>query len=201
MNSLADSGEIFRYHRDMAAKYGAGNIYTLGWRDEESQIERFKVLAKIADLNHHSVLDGGCGHADLYLYLKNSYPNLGHYRGIEQIPELLDEAINRYGHLPETSFISGNFMGPNLPMADYILVCGSLNYQSSDPEFIYKAISRLFQHSNLGFGFNLLSSVGVPGLLVTYNPQHILNYCQTLSQNVILKDDYSNEDFTIFMYH
>ena len=201
MNSLADSGEIFRYHRGMAEQHGAGNIYTLGWRDAESQTKRLDVLAQIGNLNHQTVLDAGCGHADLFPYLQNIYPNLGHYCGIEQIPELLDEAIKRYNDLPSTSFISGNFMSPSLPVADYILVCGSLNYQSSDSEYIYKAINRLFQHSNLGFGFNLLSRVSMQGLLVAYKPQHIFDYCQTLTPNVVLKEDYSDEDFTIFMYH
>lgn len=201
MNSLDDSAAIFHYHWDMIALHGADSCLALGWRDRESQLIRFKVLSQIADLNNHSVLDAGCGYGDLYAFLKQQYTQLSNYCGVEQISELLNEAMKRYGQYPDTTFISGNFITSQLPLADYVFANGSLNYASADPEFIFRAIKKLYQSCRLGLGFNLLSDIKADGLLVSYHPQTIYNYCLSISNKVVLKNDYTDDDFTIFMYH
>lgn len=200
MYSLTDTASIFRYHKDMIVTYGNNNTHALGWRNPESQSVRFEQLIKIADLNNHSVLDAGCGHGDLCEYLRQVYPQ-SRYFGVEQIPELLDVAIKRYADWPETVFYQGDFLLSDLPVADYVIVCGSLNYRSSDDQFIFKAISKLFAGCRYGLGFNLLSQIAENGLLVTYNMDEIAAYCRTLSKHVVVKNDYSDEDFTILMYH
>lgn len=91
-------------------------------------------------------------------------------------------------------------MAPDLPMHDYVLASGSLNYAGTDPAYIYKAISRLFDLSRLGLGFNLLRKVPYEGLLIAYDPQDIVSYCRTLSNNVVLMSDYDVEGFTVFVY-
>ncbi len=200
MPESADSEAIFEYHRYMISLHGNQGTSALGWRDRQSQLIRFEAIAKIADLNGHSVLDAGCGHGDLYPYLHRLYPKLI-YSGIEQIPELLDEAVYRYAGLPQTNFICADFMNDLIPFSDYIMASGSLNYYNGDQGFIFKAISRLYAQSNLGLAFNLLSEVIPNGLIVAYNPEKIMDYCRSLSKRVSLINDYSEEDFTIFMYH
>lgn len=199
MNTAADSQAIFDYHRNMIFFHGNQGTAALGWKDQESQLIRFKVLARIADLNGCSVLDTGCGHGDLLAYLLPLYPQIT-YMGLEQIPELLVEANRRYGKLPNCSFIQGNFMSDEIPASDYVIASGSLNYFNSDPDFIYKAIAKLLAHSKLGMGFNLLSNIIPNGLLVAYDQQKILAFCQTISRKALLINDYSEEDFTIFLY-
>ncbi len=200
MHSLDDSCAIFRYHRDMAALHGADSSLALGWRNMSDQQVRFEALAEIADLNGKTVLDAGCGYGDLFPYL-TSHNDLAHYYGVEQIPEILDIAIGRYGHLSNTTFISRNFLRGGLPSADYILSSGSLNYGSSDPGFIFNAITALFDHAVSGLGFNLLLSIPDNGLLVAYDPELILAHCRSLTSKVVLKADYAAEDFTLFLYH
>ena len=184
----------------MIAGYGADSSFALGWRNEHDQRVRFDALAGIADLNGKTVMDAGCGYADLYSFLKERYPEMAHYYGVEQIPELADKAITRYGHLPDTTFIARNFLHADLPICDYVLASGSLNYGSSVNGFIYKAIEKLYSHCTIGLGFNLLRYMPVDGTLVAYDPDEILAFCKTLSPNVILKTDYDEVDFTIFIY-
>ena len=200
MSSLDDSASIFRYHRDMMVLHGKQNSFALGWKDNHSQLVRFEVLSKLADLTNRSVLDAGCGYGDLYPYLDKLYLGIS-YAGVEQIPELLNEAIANYSNMSNVSFIEGNFMFKNLPVTDYVLASGSLNYRSNDEQFIYKAITRLFDSCTMGLGFNLLSSIAPYGLLVAYDPEAILSFCNTLTTNVEIRTDYADEDFTIFMYH
>jgi hypothetical protein len=200
VGSLDDSSRIFHYHRKMIAGHGADSSFALGWRNEHDQLVRFEALANIAELNGKTVMDAGCGYGDLYSFLKGRYPHMAHYYGIEQITELVDKATLRYGHLPDTTFITRNFLHANLPVCDYVMASGSLNYGSSIDGFIYKAIERLFDHCTMGLGFNLLHNMPVDGTLVAYNPVDIQAFCKTLSPNVVLKTDYDEADFTIFIY-
>ena len=125
---------------------------------------------------------------------------MAYYYGIEQITELVDKAILRYGHLPDTTFIPRNFLYSDLPLCDYVLASGSLNYRSCINGFIYKAIEKLYSYCSIGLGFNLLRHIPVDGTLVAYDPDDVLTFCKTLSSNVILKTDYDEADFTIFIY-
>src|SRR6188768_2747943 len=104
--NLTDKAVIFRFHHQLISESGKGSIGALGWKRPESQQARFEVLSGIANLNHHSVLDAGCGHGDLRAYLGRFYPQVRYY-GVEQIPAILEEAVERYGHLPETVFYEG----------------------------------------------------------------------------------------------
>lgn len=200
MDPLADSSRIFKYHREMMDQHGPTSSYALGWRDEESQQVRFKALAGIADLNSRSVLDAGCGYGDLLPFLLQLYPGLASYCGIEQIPELIDIAAQRHSGSRIAHFISGNFMTRQLPAADYVFASGSLNYKSDDPRFIYIAIARLFAACKMGLGFNLLRDVPDGDLLAAYDSEEIVAYCNSLSENVVLVDDYAEEDLTVWMY-
>jgi SAM-dependent methyltransferase len=197
--SIVDSFFIQRYHQQRIREFGAGSCRSLGWKTREGQEARFKILLEIGDVNNASVLDAGCGHGDLRAFLDEKYTRL-RYIGIDQETSFLDVAIQKYGHVPGTSFFHGDFTQAELPVMDYILASGALNYRHSDPDFIFKAITKLFHSCRIGFGFNLLSRVEDPdGLLVAYQPQLIVEHCRTLSSQVELKEGYYDDDYTVFM--
>jgi SAM-dependent methyltransferase len=199
MDSLADSAAIFSYHHDMLNEHGRGSSLALGWLDKQSQFVRYEALAEIADLSGHSILDAGCGYGDLLPFLNQRFTNIT-YTGIEQIPELLDEAIKRNINNTNGHFIQGNFVVMPLPPADYVFASGSLNYRSADPGFIYKIIEKLYAACRFGLAFNLLCKIPCNGVLVAYEPAHILDYCRSVCDNVALVTGYADEDFTIYMH-
>jgi SAM-dependent methyltransferase len=183
----------------MLTLYGRNSSLALGWLTYADQSDRFKALANIGDMNGKTVLDAGCGYGDLLPYLRSLYDDVS-YTGIEQIPELLAEARNRYGNYPNARFIAGNFMVMEIPEVDYVLASGCLNYRSADPDFIFKSIATLYEAAVVGFGFNLLSNIIPDGLLVAYDQRQIVNYCRDLCNNVKLVTGYADDDFTIYMY-
>ena len=184
----------------MISDHGADSSFALGWLNKHDQQVRFETLAKIADLNGKTVMDAGCGYADLYPFLKERYPQIAHYYGVEQITELADRAIYCYGHLADVTFIARSFLHGSFPVCDYVLASGSLNYGSSVNGFIYNAIEKLYNRCTVALGFNLLRYMPVDGTLVAYDPDDILSFSKTLSPNVVLKTDYDEADFTIFIY-
>lgn len=197
---IIDELYIRRFHESKFEKYGSDNSHSLGWFSEESQLKRFGILSQIGDLNDRSILDIGCGNGDLCRYLNENYKNI-YYSGIDLISTFLDNAVELNKNYPNTKFYQGDFMNGELPEADYVFACGSLNYKNTDPEFIFKAISRLFSYSKVGFGFNLLSeTINQDGILATYDPEIIENYCKTLSSDIALKTNYEKGDFTIMLY-
>lgn len=199
LGQLLDNAAVFRYHRLRIREYGTGSAGALGWHPEGQQI-RFEILAQIGDLSQCSVLDVGCGYADLYPFLQQRFAGV-RYRGIEQMQELLAVAKSRYRHAPDVALTRADFLREPLPLSDYVLASGSLNYRQRQPDFIYRAIEKLFTGCRIGLGFNLLS--GEPDAdapLAAYDPAAIVAFCQTLAPNVVLREGYWNNDFTVFVY-
>lgn len=198
---LINTINIERYHKDKIDKYGLHTPRSLGWRTHESQIIRFEILSKIGNLSNSSILDAGCGHGDLCGFINQRYSNV-RYFGVDINDAFLDTAIEKYGNINETAFFKGDFSQASLPITDYILLSGSLNYRNSNPHFTIEAISHLFQSCRIAFGFNMLSYVAEPeSFLVSHNMTDIVRYCKTLTHHVLVKENYLENDFTIFMYH
>lgn len=196
---IIDKIYIQKFHESKIEKYGSDNAQSLGWFSKESQLKKFDILTEIGDLNNSSVLDIGCGNGDFCGYLNEKYKGV-QYSGIDFIDTFLDNAIEQNKHYANTKFYHGDFMNGELPPADYVFACGSLNYKNSDPDFIFKAISRLYQHCKIGLGFNLLSeTMNIDGILMTYSPDTIQDYCKTLSPLVELKRGYEEGDFTVII--
>jgi SAM-dependent methyltransferase len=196
-----DRLKILQYHETRIRAHGLRSAMALGWNIPANQQVRFEMLAEIAALDNKSVLDVGCGRGDLRAYLGGKFASV-QYTGIEHLEEFLVIAKKLYGRLPGTKFILADFWTTPIPPSDFILASGALNYANSDPDFIYKQISRLYAAAVEGFGFNLLSKVGYPpGDLRAHDPDDILSYCRTLSKRVRYRDGYLDGDYTIFMYH
>lgn len=196
-----DATAAVRYHRHRLQLYGAGGPRALGWNGIASQHARFQALTGIGDLAHCSVLDAGCGYADLYPYLRQRYVGVRYY-GIEQVPELLAVARARYPDAADITLSPGDFLGDALPRTDYILASGALNYRQRNPSFIYQAIEQLFASCHVGLGFNLLSWAPTSGgPLAAYDPATILAFCHRLAPRAELVEGYWEGDFTVFVYH
>ncbi len=199
--NLTDTASIFRFHQNLIHTNGAGSLASLGWKNAAAQQARYRALSTIANLTDCSVMDAGCGHGDLRHYLGNIYPRF-RYIGVEKIPALLNIAIERCAHLPETIFFEGDFSAADLPVTDYTIACGSLSYRNSDELYIFKMIEKLFTCSRRGFGFNLLNKTeSAHGIIASYHPAVILGFCHQLTANIRFTDGYWENDFTVLMYH
>jgi ubiquinone/menaquinone biosynthesis C-methylase UbiE len=196
---MLDNLYIQKFHEDKIEKYGSDSAQSLAWFSEEEQLKRFEILTQIGDLNDKSILDIGCGNGDLCCYLSQHFMNFS-YHGIDILPTFLDNAIEKTKDFANATFYLGDFMQGTLPVLNYVLVSGSLNYKNSDPDFIFKAISRLYAHCNMALGLNLLSkTVNPEGILMAYAPKTITDFCKTLS-NTVVKENYCEGDFTVMVY-
>lgn len=197
MNFL-DRLNIYLYHKNRSEEWPDRPDKILGWRDEKSQQSRFDVIAKQANFNNKSVLDLGCGYGDLKPYLDQFY-NIASYTGIEQLQFLLKTAQDR--QLEKCQFIHADFAQCTLPVHDIVVASGSLNYRSSQPNYLGQMIHRMYLAANEVVIFNLLNAktFAEDKLLVAFDPEYVLDCCQQLCPNSYLIENTNDSNFTLVL--
>ena len=87
ISRMTDSPDYLEPYRDAARRY-AGGFLSLLWASPDTQAARFDAICRLERFAGRSILDVGCGRADLldYLIARNATP--ADYIGIEAIPEL-----------------------------------------------------------------------------------------------------------------
>ena len=106
---------------------------------------------------------------------------------------------------PKINFIQGtidrlNIMSQNF---DYIIASGIFVYiKNNSDRYMKKTISKMYSLSKKGIAFNSLSSFSLKKNKNEFyaNPSDMFNFCKNLSSRVVLRHDYHDNDFTIYMY-
>jgi SAM-dependent methyltransferase len=194
---VLDKARMLTYHR---RRLGQAPLKELGWRDAFSQASRFAALCRWGDLSDKIVLDLGCGHGDLKPYLDARFTGVK-YLGLDLMPEFIDEARRRHGHLPDAHFMHADFLTTGLPEVDVVMACGSLNYKTENVLHPCQAIARMWEVARLGVAFDLLDEGAFESdqVLCGRDPDQMLSFCRDLDPAAEIDHGYSPEDFTILM--
>jgi SAM-dependent methyltransferase len=175
----------------------------LGWTRENNHV-RFKALTDIwkDDLVNSSIFDFGCGMGDFCTYLKNEINSSFSFNGLDINEKLIAEAKKRY---PEFNFVLGDLFDYNLENEfEFTFSSGVFNHKlnfTDEYEFIYKCLQQMFYMSSKGVAVNFLSDK------VDYftdhnfnaNPSKILEFSYSLTNNVVLLNNYMPYEFTILL--
>ena len=198
--NLIDRATVIHFHRRRIAEFGADSVRALGWVSEASQTSRFEAIAQAVDFNNSSVLDLGCGTGDLKAFLDARFSGMS-YLGIEQVPEFVAQARNRYAGDAHAGFELGNFNTMIFPRVDHVVACGSLSYRSSNPQHVYGAVAKMFVSAAQTVVFSLLDAKHFPGhpLLVGHVLDEMMAFCKKLSPNVSLVRGASPDAATVVM--
>jgi trans-aconitate methyltransferase len=198
MNPI-DRATIQHYHRHRIAAFGAGTR-ALGWRGEPSQHKRFEVIAAASDFNGATVLDVGCGLGDLKAYLDERFDGV-RYLGVDQMPEFIAAASQRYAHCPRTALYCTDFSTARLPLSDVVVASGALGYRCAEPDFHFHMIRRMWAACAGVLVFNCLdeASFAAHPLLVGRNVADVMGLCRSLAGEVELVRGYLDDDFTVVM--
>lgn len=194
-----DKSRISYYYQKNLQKYGNYNPQALGWTGETEQLIRFQALLDIGDLTGRTILDVGSGLGDLYYFLRL---NLDHfaYLGVELVPVLYAEAQKKY---PEAKFINQDFLEFPVHLFDYVLSSGAMSFKvPNHKEKYFAMIEKMFALSKAGVAFNMLNKAwhADDDLYAAYDSAEIEAFCRTIAPKIILKTDYSPQDFTVYLY-
>ena len=197
MDSIEEyTTKLQKYYMPLIKKYGI-SYQSVNWGSESAQDLRLEILLQIAPLYNASILDIGCGMGRLVDHLKKLNFK-GSYHGVDLLEDMVTWA--RKNH-PGWNFITGNALSkePNLS-ADYVL--GSGLFTLSNEKEMRSVISAMFECCHKGVAVNSLSSwsqKNEPGEFYA-DPLETVKYCKELSPKVILRHDYMNHDFTVYLY-
>jgi len=187
-------------HSDSLLRFGQ-HPHALYWSNSDIQELRFKVLAEIGVESGDSVLDVGCGFADLKTWFTCKKDIEVEYAGIDISPDLIGVAKSTH---PNADLWAGELFDKHFMDTEYtwVLLSGALNEPYND-KGIYskKVIAEMWRIASKGVAFNLLNRDVIQASdLQSFYPQEMLIYCQTLDPLCKLRTDYLNNDFTIYMY-
>lgn len=166
------------------------------WSSAESQFLRFKILCEIApDLFESTILDVGCGLGHLVDYLIESHFH-GSYKGIDLVYEMILKAQKRH---PSYHFENNDLDSVSPNSYDYVLASGVFTFM--DWASAQCIIPVLFSKAKKGIAFNCLSARADEKDENIFYPdsKQMLAFCQTITSAVILREDYLDNDFTIYM--
>ena len=180
-----------------ADQYGAG-FRALLWASPNTQRARFDALMRLVDLKGRSVLDVGCGRADLLDHLLSKNIRPVHYVGLEAVPALSDAAeAKRHA---EAMFVRADFVREPVRMlvgADVVYFSGSLN--TLDAAAFYRTIRLAYEGAAETLVFNFLCSPLLAGAAYLHwrPPTEVIAFARTLTGDVRKLDDYLDGDCTL----
>ncbi len=189
--------------QDAFRRYGY-SPRALTWSGAGRQNLRFFMLSRIGDMRNRSILEVGCGFADLYGYLLEQGWR-GKYTGIDIVPEYLDVAREKYPGIDVRLLdlfedeLDGKF--------DYVFACGVFNemiFDSADEQdaYVRKMIAKMFAVSMEGVGIDFQTSY------VDFKhergfhppPEDIFGFCKNLSKRVAVRHDYMPYEYMVYIY-
>jgi hypothetical protein len=167
------------------------------WASPQTQAVRFGALTRLVGLKGRSLLDVGCGRADLLDFLLARDIKLAHYVGLEGVPTLA-EAAEAKNH-PNTIIVRADFVREPLRLfvgADVVYFSGSLN--TLDPADFYVTIRKAYDAAAETLVFNFLCSSDLAGMsyLHWHRASEVWAFCKSLTSDVRRLDDYLPGDTT-----
>lgn len=176
---------------------------TLGWGKHGRQEVRFAVLAEPAlQSPESSVLDVGCGFADLYDFLRQRGWS-GRYVGIDVVPALLEVARE---HHPALDLRQADITeARDLGQFDYVISSGAFNGRlvaENNEEHIATALQAMFAAARVAVCVDFLSTYvdfQKPEAWHT-DPLWAFGVARRFSRRVALRHDYMPFEFALFLY-
>jgi SAM-dependent methyltransferase len=184
-----------------ADKHGSA-FPSLLWASPQTQAARFDAIERLGNLDGKSVLDVGCGRADLLEFLLERGVRPADYVGIEAVEELAAAAEAKCRRLPDASVVRADFVREPTRMfvaADVVVFSGSLN--TVEDEDFYRTLHRAFDAAAESVVFNFLCHSYLAGAdyLRWHRADDVVAFANTLTPDVRTLDDYLHGDFTVAM--
>jgi hypothetical protein len=173
---------------------------SLLWASRQSQAARFSALTRAIHFAGRSVLDAGCGQADLLDYLVAQKMPPADYVGVEAMDEHI-AAAQRKRHA-NYLIVKGDFVREPARLlvgAEIIVFCGSLNTMSAGQ--FYQTLGHAWNAAGRAVVFNFLCStrLATASWLTWHRKDDVAAFARDLSDRMTLLEGYLDGDATICM--
>tara|TARA_R110000796_G_scaffold177579_1_gene294398 strand:+ start:222 stop:869 length:648 start_codon:yes stop_codon:yes gene_type:complete len=165
--------------------------------------QRFLMQNLLIGLTANSILDIGCGRADLYGFINDFYDNNIIYHGIDHNPLMIDLANRKY----DISCLTGAFETTNLPVVDHVVANGVFTQRRCETEDddlrkLLVDIDILYETATNMVSFNLLNPINNTlheGFFYVH-PGLIMDMLIEKYQNIVVRNNYSKDVYTVVIY-
>jgi len=147
------------------------------------------------------VLDVGCGFGDLAAVLAARAPN-ARYTGWDINPHFIEVC---HANAPDLAFERRNILvdPPETPF-DVIVSVGPINIELGSNEELMRRMLKAMYKSCLSHCVMSMASGESRGHgqgFHYYDPCKMLDFCFSVTKNVVLRHDYHPTDFSVFLFH
>ena len=177
--------------------------FVVGYGSTAEQQFMFENLLIGFDSERNSILDIGCGRADLYGFLQTKNKIITSYQGIDHNPLMADIAKNKYN----IDIKSNTFETADLPKADWVVASGFFTprrceTEDKDLEKLFEDIDKMYNLANTCISFNLLSPIGnkIETGFFYVHPGLIMDMLIEKYQYVTVRNNYTNDVYTVTIY-
>lgn len=177
-----------------------GGFGTLLWASEHTQHLRFNAFTRLCNFAGKSILDAGCGRADLLSWLIQHQQVPHDYFGIEALDVLAQTAQSR--NLPNCTIIEDDFVtNPSRLFvgAEIVVFCGSLN--TLNQQQFEQVLMRAFDATAEMLVFNFLCSPerAASAYLLWHHIDDVLKLAGRMTDSVQYIDDYLPGDCAMIL--
>jgi len=177
--------------------------HCVGYNSTSEQQYIFQNLLVGFNPQIYTILDIGCGRADLYGHLLESYDNIISYQGLDFNPAMSTLAKQKYN----VDINLGLFKTAELKLADWVVGCGfftARRCQSENEELeqLFEDIDKMYSLANNCVSFNLLSPIGnkIEEGFFYVHPGLIMDMLIEKYRYVTVRNNYSNDVYTVTIY-
>ena len=193
--------EKIRTYYESKMGQGLPDYGVLGWESEEAQQLRFDMLIDSVSLDGKTLLDIGCGMGNLLEYLDSKEINVK-YTGVDILMSMIEFARCKKlnGEFCCVDVFDDNIFENR--SFDIVYTSGIFNLNlGNNREFLLKALKKMLGFANEAVVFNLLhkDSPDREEKYFYYDPEEAKQLVENIPgiKNVIIKEQYLNNDFTV----
>jgi SAM-dependent methyltransferase len=199
----SDIERLVKRYEDKLAVHGYSPESLCCGRGGRSEI-RFGVMGEpILAKPDSSVLDIGCGFADLFDYLRAKGWR-GRYTGVDLVPGLLKVARERHPEL-DLRQVSGADDLDAVGRHDFVIAVSTMNFKlenNGNEAYIRNFVSRMFHLAEVACMFDFQTTyVDFQSPLAWHtSPIWIMEFANTLTRRLVLRADYMPYEFCMVLY-
>ena len=182
-----------KYYNEVVRRHGV-SAQGVHWNSQMTQYKRFEVLLSMLELAEDStIVDVGCGFADLYLYMQENQIPFSTYIGLEVMESMVVEARKRV----DCEIRVADVLSDALTKADYYICSGAMNILTRDETYLF--IKRCLDASNKAFVFNMLEGEDESMVYNYFKPNEIEDIAKELGVSYTMKKGYLPRDFSVLL--
>ena len=189
---------------DKDSDYMLYSPQVVGYNTTAEQQFLFQNLLLGFDAKTYTILDIGCGRADLYGFLVEVHgDDIFGYTGIDHNPVMSDLAQQRYGVTTNIqSFESADLMNPDWIVASGFFTQRKCDTEDADLRKLLVDVDRMYAAANQVVAFNLLSPINTTlheGFFYVH-PGLILDMLIEKYQYINIRHNYSKDVYTVTIF-